>query len=47
MEAPLVEQDQDTVVPGRLVEFRKDARAALGLVLHPDGKKNWMILDAG
>lgn len=29
--------------PGLLVAFKKDERTELGLVLQPDGKKNWWI----
>jgi hypothetical protein len=29
--------------PGLLVAFKKDERTELGLVLQPDGKKNWVI----
>jgi hypothetical protein len=30
---------------GMLVEFQKEERAVLGLVLEADGKKNWWIAD--
>jgi hypothetical protein len=29
--------------PGLLVAFKKDDRTELGLLLQPDGKKNWWI----
>jgi hypothetical protein len=29
--------------PGLLVAFKKDEHTELGLVLQPDGKKNWVI----
>lgn len=31
--------------PGLLVAFKKDERTELGLVLQPDGKKNWRIVN--
>ncbi|KAK9857222.1 hypothetical protein WJX84_010904 [Apatococcus fuscideae] len=46
VETSPVDVGQDTLAAGRLVEFKKDTRSSLGLILHPDGKRNWMVLDA-
>jgi len=30
---------------GRLVEFRRDGRTGMALLVEPDGKRNWVAVD--
>ena len=40
------DDDSDEVCPGRLIEFKRDTRSGLALVERPDGKRNWIAVDA-
>lgn len=38
-------RSSDVLQPGILINYRKDDKHILALVMEPDGKKNWWIVD--
>lgn len=40
-----LEDDADDLLPGRLVEYKRDTRSGLALISRADGKRNWIISD--
>lgn len=35
----------DDLKPGMMVDYKKDDKTLLAVVMEPDGKKNWWVMD--